>query len=110
MCPPTNALGYLAAQGLADQIYTKDNAIGPANLSKGWLNFAELMMGITKDRQKTIASGKQYAKVAYEIMGDGMSLVLGAWMNLFSGESELAKKSCKSPRDSTFRRCFVWCW
>ena len=84
--------GYLAAQGLAEQIYSKNNDSGPANVTKGWLNFAELMMGITKDRQKTIASGKQYAKVAHEIMGDGMSLVLGAWMNLFSGEPELARQ------------------
>ena len=83
--------GYLNAKEIADQLY-KNKDSGPANLAQGWLNFAELMMGMTEDRKATIDSGKKYAKVAHEIMNDGLSLVVGAWMDLFSGDAELARK------------------
>jgi len=83
---------YLSARELANQLYSKDSASGPANMSMGWIKFQELSMGKAENRQETIASGKQYARVAHEVMGDGLSLVLGAWMDLFSGEPEMARR------------------
>ena len=83
---------YLSARELANQLYSKDSASGPANMSMGWIKFQELSMGKAENRQEAIASGKQYARVAHEVMGDGLSLVLGAWMDLFSGEPEAARR------------------
>ena len=83
---------YLSARELANQLYTKNSASGPANMSMGWIKFQELSMGRAENRQEAITSGKQYARVAHEVMGDGLSLVLGAWMDLFSGEPEAARR------------------
>ena len=55
-------------------------------------------MGLTNDRQKSIQEGAQYAEQAQEILNDGMSLIVGAWMDLFAGNSseEARAKAAKA--------------
>ena len=56
------------------------------------------MMGLTSDRQKSIQEGAQYAEQAQEILNDGMSLIVGAWMDLFAGNpsEEAREKAAKA--------------
>ena len=90
--------GYLRARELAREINLEYPDSGQANIALAWLRFQEVMMGMTDDREKSIEEGVQYAEKAHAIMNDGMSLIVGAWMDLFSGKSveEARKKAAKA--------------
>ena len=85
--------GHIQAKALAEEINEEYPGSGPASLVMAWLSFQEIMMGMTEDREKSIKQGAKHAKLAHTILNDGLSLIVGAWMDLFSGdESDRAKE------------------
>lgn len=83
--------GYSAAKKIADELYKRDPDSGPSNLAKGWVEFQALIMGLTEDREQSLKLGRVFSQKAHERMGDGLSLILGAWLDLLSGRPEEAK-------------------
>ena len=85
--------GHLRARELAKEISNEYPDSGQAKVVLAWLKFQEIMMGLTDDKQQAILEGAQYAKEAHELLNDGMSLIIGAWMDLFANNpSEDARK------------------
>jgi TolB-like protein/class 3 adenylate cyclase len=85
--------GHIQAKALAEEINEEYPGSGPASLVMAWLSFQEIMMGMTEDREKSIKQGAKHAKLAHTILNDGLSLIVGAWMDLFSGDaSDRAKE------------------
>ena len=90
--------GYSKAKKLAQEINAEYPESGQAKIVLAWISFQEVMMGLTNDRQKSIQEGAQYAEQAQEILNDGMSLIVGAWMDLFAGNpsEEARAKAAKA--------------
>ena len=90
--------GYSKAKKLAQEINAEYPESGQAKIVLAWISFQEVMMGLTNDRQKSIQEGAQYAEQAQEILNDGMSLIVGAWMDLFAGNpsEEAREKAAKA--------------
>ena len=90
--------GYSKAKKLAQEISAEYPESGQAKIVLAWISFQEVMMGLTNDRQKSIQEGAQYAEQAQEILNDGMSLIVGAWMDLFAGNpsEEARAKAAKA--------------
>ena len=85
--------GHIQAKALAEEINEEYPGSGPASLVMAWLSFQEIMMGMTEDREKSIKQGAKHAKLAHTILNDGLSLIVGAWMDLFLGDaSDRAKE------------------
>ena len=85
--------GFLKAKELAEELSLEYGGSGHAEMTLAWLKFQEVMMGLTEDREKSIEDGAQYAKEAHAILNDGLSLIVGAWMDIFSGKpSEVARE------------------
>ncbi len=90
--------GYSKAKQLAQEINAEYPESGQAKIVLAWISFQEVMMGLTNDRQKSIQEGAKYAEEAQEILNDGMSLIVGAWMDLFAGNpsEEAREKAAKA--------------
>ena len=85
--------GHIQAKALAEEINEEYPGSGPASLVMAWLSFQEIMMGMTEDREKSIKQGAKHAELAHTILNDGLSLIVGAWMDLFLGDaSDRAKE------------------
>lgn len=72
--------------------YETGSRSGPVLNSLGWLYFQKVVMGLYDDRDEMIATGRERAEQAYELMGDANSLVLGAWFDLLSRDYEAAQE------------------
>ena len=85
--------GHIQAKALAEEINEEYSGSGQASLVMAWLSFQEIMMGMTEDREKSIKQGAKHAELAHTILNDGLSLIVGAWMDLFLGDaSDRAKE------------------
>jgi len=85
--------GHIQAKALAEEINEEYPGSGQTSLVMAWLSFQEIMMGMTEDREKSIKQGAKHAELAHTILNDGLSLIVGAWMDLFLGDaSDRAKE------------------
>ena len=85
--------GHRQAKALAEEINEEYPGSGQTSLVMAWLSFQEIMMGMTEDREKSIKQGAKHAELAHTILNDGLSLIVGAWMDLFLGDaSDRAKE------------------
>ena len=87
--------GHQDAERIYGELYKKNPEGGMGNLDMGWIHWAKIVMGLTNDPKQSIKLGREFGEKAHAIMGDGGSLTLLAWFDLFEQEFESAIENAR---------------
>jgi len=87
--------GHQDAERIYEELYKKNPEGGMANLDMGWIHWQKIMMRLTKDPKLTIKLGREFGEKAHAVMGDGESLTLLAWFDLFERDYESAIENAR---------------
>lgn len=87
--------GHHDAERIYGELYKKNPDGGMGNLDMGWIHWAKLVMRLTDDPMQSIKLGREFGEKAHAVMGDGNSLTLLAWFDLFERDYESAIENAR---------------
>ena len=87
--------GHHDAERIYGELYKKNPDGGMGNLDMGWIHWAKIVMRLTDDPMQSIKLGREFGEKAHAVMGDGNSLTLLAWFDLFERDYESAIENAR---------------